>query len=599
MMVGAWFDRARSRAIFRLWAPAATAAEVQVRAIGAPAWMPQGAMQQTTSGYWEHFAPGVLPGSEYTYVLHDAQGRRHERLDPAARDTISSALSLSANAGIVIDPSWTWPPFATPRFENLIIYQLHVGAFSGRNDHCQTWPARFTDVETKLQYIRDLGFNAIEFLPIQEFCLDRSWGYNPAFFFSPESGYGSPLDLRRLVDAAHRRGLAVLFDVVFNHAADADNSLWGMDVADDKGIYLQDWRTPWGHAPAYWKDEVKAFFVDNAEMYFGEYGADGLRFDATRYIEEVRGLDNDGWRFLQHLTYAVKQAHPDKLLIAEHLPDHESIVVSAGFHATWCADAHHEFQRAADSNDPIGRLKGIVGRELGDGRRYPNAWNLVKYLLGSHDDCGDDKGGATLGEAEDWKRHRYFVEFYGGRWNWYARAKARLGWALNVACMGTPMLFMGDECHMWGYWHDSEDGNGDHRFDWSIAGDPVGMQMRRLVAAANQVRWNNPCLRGEDLAMTHEDRDNGVLAFKRWIPGQGGAVLVIVNCGDRSFRDHEYGVRTGSQAGRWTQILCTQDAEFGGWDGAGNAFYEPSTQGDGNVYINLPQWSVVMMRLSD
>jgi len=158
---------------------------------------------------------------------------------------------------------------------------------------------------------------------------------------------------------------------------------------------------------------------------------------------------------------------------------------------------------------------------------------------------------------------------------------------------------MGDECHMWGYWHDSEDGNGDHRFDWSIAGDPVGMQMRRLVAAANQVRWNNPCLRGEDLAMTHADRDNGVLAFKRWIPGQGGAVLVIVNCGDRSFRDHEYGVRTGSQAGRWTQILCTQDAEFGGWEGAGNAFYEPSTQGDGNVYINLPQWSVVMMRLSD
>src|SRR5262249_15036882 len=104
-------------------------------------------------------------------------------------------------------------------------------------------------------------------------------------------------------DAAHRRGLAVLFDVVFNHAADADNSLWGMAVPDDKGIYLQDWRTPWGHAPAYWKDEVKAFFVDNAEMYFGEYGADGLRFDATRYIEEVRGLDNDGWRFLQHLTY--------------------------------------------------------------------------------------------------------------------------------------------------------------------------------------------------------------------------------------------------------------------------------------------------------
>ena len=80
---------------------------------------------------------------------------------------------------------------------------------------------------------------------------------------------------------------------------------------------------------------------------------------------------------------------------------------------------------------------------------------------------------------------------------------------------GTPMLFMGSECLQaapqvaWGYWHDGDDRNGDHRFDWSIAGDPVGMQMRRLVAAANAVRWDNPALRADSLDVTHEDRDNG------------------------------------------------------------------------------------------
>ena len=163
------------------------------------------------------------------------------------------------------------------------------------------------------------------------------------------------------------------------------------------------------------------------------------------------------------------------------------------------------------------------------------------------------------------------------------------------------MLFMGSECHMgsptvgWGYWHDGHDNHGDHRFDWAIAGDPIGMEMRRLVAAANQVRWSNPALRSDTLIITHEDYDNQVLAFKRW--KDGNLVLTVVNLSERNFGNHSYGVSTDGQFGRWSQILCTQDASFGGWDGAGNAFYDPQTQPDGRVYINLPKWSVVMLRL--
>ena len=147
------------------------------------------------------------------------------------------------------------------------------------------------------------------------------------------------------------------------------------------------------------------------------------------------------------------------------------------------------------------------------------------------------------------------------------------------------MLFMGSEClqaapHVaWGYWHDGTDSNGDHRFDWTIAGDPLGMQMRRLVAAANAVRWANPALRADSLDVTHEDHDNQVLGFVR--EPDDNVVLVVVNLGDRTFGDHGYGVRTGGRGGQWTQVLCTQDAAFGGWDGAGNAFHEPWTQADG------------------
>ncbi len=222
---------------------------------------------------------------------------------------------------------------------------------------------------------------------------------------------------------------------------------------------------------------------------------------------------------------------------------------------------------------------------------------------GSPSQSGDQENGDAEGGLTDWdRRHRYLVDQLGGRDDWTARAKCRLAWALNVTMPGTPMLFMGSECLLaspyvsWGYWHDGRDGNGDHRFDWSVAGDELGMQMRRLVAAANAVRWANPALRADSLEITHEDHDNQVLAFVR--EAGDDVVLVVVNPSDRSFGNHGYAVRTGGRAGRWIQVLCTQDADFGGWDGAGNAYHEPWTQPDGRVHVNVPKWSVVVLRRS-
>lgn len=145
-----------------------------------------------------------------------------------------------------------------------------------------------------------------------------------------------------------------------------------------------------------------------------------------------------------------------------------------------------------------------------------------------------------------------------------------------------------------GSWHDGADAHGDHRFNWSIAGDPIGMEMRRLVAACNAVRWQNPTLRADSLSIPHEDHPNQVLGFLRQL--DDNLILVTVNLSEQNFTHYRYGVQTGGHNGQWTQILCTQDAAFGGWDGAGDAFYEHWTQADGHLYINLPQWSAVMYR---
>jgi 1,4-alpha-glucan branching enzyme len=592
---------------FRVWAPNATRVTVLIQ--DPPAWefAEPGTEQdlEESGGYWSGTVPGVTAGKLYRFRIENSDANGAEasplhRLDPAARDVRHSGLlgdpTTSDNGSVVLgtDP-YPWADFTPPRFENFIIYQFHVGTFAGRNDEFAKDWATFQDVESKLGYIRELGFNCIQPLPVHEFAADRSWGYNPASFFAPESSYGTPDELRHLVDAAHRQGLAVIFDVVYNHAGPGDSVIWQFDGYANSvggepggGVYFEGGQmTSWGQGPAFQKPEVQDFFYQNARMFLEEYRADGLRFDATTQINGVH---------LAQVVGRLRQDFPDRYLIAEHLPDHPWITTDGGFCATWDADSHHEAQRALQGQDPVNKVKSFLGWS-----GYADSWNLVKYTMGSHDDVGDDRNGnAKDGLTNPDARHRYLIDQLGGRGDWHGRARCRLAWALNAAMPGTPMMFMGSECLMaapnvaWGYWHDGQDANGDHRFDWSIAGDATGMEMRRVVAAANAVRWQNPALRAGSLSVPHEDYTNQVLAFTRQL--DGNLLLVVVNLGENSFGGYGYGVRTGGHQGQWTQVLCSQDAAYGGWDGAGNAFHEPWTQGDGNVYINLPRWSVVILR---
>src|SRR5207245_3323872 len=152
---------------------------------------------------------------------------------------------------------------------------------------------------------------------------------------------------------------------------------------------------------------------------------------------------------------------------------------------------------------------------------------------------------------------------------------------------GTPMLFMGTEGHMWGYWRPEVDNNGEHRVDWQIIGDPTGAPMQRLVTDANWVRWNNPALRSEGFQFAHEDYANRVVAFKRW-NDSGNIVLAIVNAGDNQWEHFDYGVNLGGESGQWEEIFNSQAPQYGGWNGSGNYGYSPWVPGDGRIYVKLP-----------
>jgi 1,4-alpha-glucan branching enzyme len=577
---------------FRVWAPNAS----RVAVIGTfNEWRDdEHLLAAERDGIWETEVAGVRAGDQYLFVIDNRGGDEYNpgerglrRIDPWARATRQSAGNAIVVdvAGELIASGLHDDPFVTPADAEWLVYQVHVGSFVGGGDGIDTGPSgtgTFAQFEHKLGYIRSLGFNVIALLPVQQNPGDGNEGYGPSHLFAPESSFGSPFDLRHLVRAAHDAGLAVLFDVVWNHLSDFDNRHWNFDgMTRDGGVFFEGGeRSPWGPRLAFWKREVRDLIIANARMWFEEYHVDGLRIDAA---------DEIAWDVLAAVVDVVRAepAWRSKLLIAEWSGTNESswdsLVDELGFDRVWSlADPYH-FRAAMDDTgrDAAQRLEQL--ERVVD---LPNAAARIRYLLGSHDDAHDNKNGARTG-------HRHFIELVGGRDDPHARAKARLGWALCVALPGTPMCFMGTECDQPGYWHPRTDDNpahGDHRFDWSLCDDAVGSQMRALVAAANQARWDHPALRSGELALIDVDRDNGVLAFIRPATASG-AVLVVVNASGTAWPDGGYRVPMPDNVSTWRVVLDSQAAEFGGE----GLTHQDAVSSDGGISVTLPPWSLIML----
>lgn len=588
---------------FRVWAPFARS--VQLEGDFTPPGTPPIDLAPEGNGNWSTDVPaGVVKHlDKYRYLIENVGGgpgnddsRIWRRADARALQVENSAASAS---GFVIAPfdQSVRPPFATPRFENFILYQLHVGSFAGLND-VTAFPvkspdrtASFKNVVEKLGYIRDLGFNGLALLPIGEFMGDVGVGYGPADMFAPEDAYATRPDraveeLLELIDQAHRKGLAVIFDVVYNHGAVNDNRYWRYDgnyygsCGGGGGIYHENGHdTRFGCGFATWRREVKDFFLDNARMFLRDYRADGLRFDAVQFLPDDA---------VRHIVWALRNEFPDKYLIAEYNPgDFESAAApldpfaNLGFHATWDLAGYDQAYGALSGNDAVNNLLRLIGDF-----KNPDPWRSLRYLLGSHDQIHDDDGSHL--------EKRYLVERFGGRANGYALAKARLAWALNVTLPGTAMLFMGSESHLDGYW-DPDPARGEHRIDWARMGDPTAMPMRRMVADVNNLRWAHPALRSPAGNVVHVDYANQVVAFKRYAL-DGDLLLVVVNVSDNQWTFGEYGVNLAGESGPWREIFNSQAPDYGGIITTGNPGGPRFVAGDGRLYLNLPSWSLLIFQ---
>ena len=293
---------------FALWAPDAYYVSVELEDGPSLALLPQ-------EDGWFVLETRCPAGTRYRYKID-------ENLlvpDPASRAQAGEVHGHS----VVVDPDayqWHHAEWRGRPWHEAVIYELHVGALGG-----------FAGVESHLQRLADTGITAIELMPIAQFPGDRNWGYDGVLPYAPQSSYGTPEQLRHLIDTAHGLGLMVILDVVYNHFGPDGNYLGNYA----KHFFRSDKKTPWGDAIDFRRREVRDFFIDNSLMWLLDYRFDGLRFDAVHAIEDPT--------FLSELAERIRQNTPEERHVWLMLENefNEASRMDQGYDAQWNDDGHN------------------------------------------------------------------------------------------------------------------------------------------------------------------------------------------------------------------------------------------------------------------
>ncbi len=420
---------------FCVWAPTARRVEVVVFQDGHES--SRHAMRRDERGYWMTHVAGIGAGTRYAYSVDDGPPRP----DPASRsqpDGVHAPSEIVDPAGFVWhDSDWRGRPL-----EDLIIYELHVGT--------ATPGGTFDSLIEKLPYFVDLGVTALEIMPVADFPGRRNWGYDGVDLYAPANAYGGPEAFKRLIDAAHRHGLAIILDVVYNHFGPDGNYLHSYSPA----YFTDRHHTPWGAAlnldgPGC--AAVRRFLIDNACYWAHEYHIDGLRLDATHAL-----IDDSSKHFLQELAESVRATLPADRHFVITAEDERNLARMAlpatqggyGLDALWADDFHHAARIAltgeqhgyyADYSGSIAELvttirdgwlyQGQTSTAAGHPRgtsplalRYPQ----FIYCIQNHDQIGNRPLGDRLNHLVD-------------------RASYRALSALLLLLPQTPLLFQGQE----------------------------------------------------------------------------------------------------------------------------------------------------------
>jgi 1,4-alpha-glucan branching enzyme len=548
------------------------------------------------SGHWAVFIPALKDGDPYMYFIQ-GEGSSGYKRDPRARLLTIEPPFPHAHSVLRNPAAFPWhDALFTPRpFNELVIYQLHVGTFDikpGSADGC------FFDVIERVPHLAALGITTIELLPVQEFPTTFSMGYNGTDLFSPETQYGEAEhdklaayvartneilaaagqvpyagvetlrhcddQLRALIDVCHVYGIGVIFDVVYNHAGGGfdDHSIWFFDRqpsgnANDS-LYFTDQGWAGGQVFAYWNSDVRQFLIDNALSFYREYHVDGLRFDEVSVMDRF-----GGWSTCQQLTAALRAEKVDAIQIAEHWPVNPWVVKDhaeggAGFDATW-GDRLRLSVRDAIGQAAAGGGAGVAMQAIADAlgdASLGKRWRAIQAIE-NHDIvyAGREARIARLADGVDSR-------------SWYARSRSRVANGILLTAPGVPMLFMGQELLAAKPWSDTPGAATEIAWAALDGGDTITTDFLRFTRELIALRRAHPALSGEGCAIVHVHDGNRVLAFERWVDGSDDAVMVVCSLHETVWQDYAIGFPAG---GRWRLLFNSDDYEGSAAPAAGRA----------------------------
>jgi 1,4-alpha-glucan branching enzyme len=578
---------------FRLWAPDALQVFVltgsALRAAEQPGYSPSSddAMIRLSDGAWGAFVANLDEGAPYRFWVVGT-GSTGLKRDPRARELSITPAYPECDCLAHDAASYPWHDggFRPPEFRDLILYQLHVGTYyavDAQGHDKRRSVGKFLDLLDRVDYLRDLGINGVQLMPIQEFPSETSLGYNGVDLYSPEMAYQvaddgelgrylwkanallaranqptltleqlrpGPNQLRCVIDIFHLNGIAVLFDLVFNHAGPGfnDQCIKFLDRQpygdDNRSLYFTDQGWVGGSIFAYWNDDVRQFLIDNAEQCLEEFHIDGIRYDEVTVIDR-----HGGGRFCQDVTGTVRFTRPQAIQIAEYWGDDRAAAVRAapaglGFDAAW-GDRLRDGVRGAIAQAAGGRNAFVDIAALSDAFDTPGgfgaAWRVVNCI--ENHDIVFDGHEPRIPRLADAANPR----------SWYARSRSRVATGLLFAGRGIPQLFMGQEILEDKPWNDDVQFHASLLIWWDgLQTDQAMRDQLTFCRDLIHLRRVQPALRGESLHVSTRNSLDRVVAIHRWIEGSGQDVLVVANLQEQSRIGYRIGFPSG---GVWLELF--------------------------------------------
>jgi 1,4-alpha-glucan branching enzyme len=488
-------------------------------------------------------------------------------------------------------------PVAT-RLADLVIYELHVHGLGLDRGVDQ---GALKDAMRLLDYLEDLGINAIELMPMAEFQDRLNWGYSSSHYMAIEYSGGGRDQFKHFVRACHRRGIAVILDVVYNHYTfDAERAQWAYDSnAPEHNIYYwyegraSDWPNAnggyvdngsSGWAPRFWDDMVRQMFISSAAALVSEFHFDGFRVDLTTAMHrdavahgDGRPLTNArlfGQKFLREWTQTLHLLRPNVFLIAEDHSGWSAVAQSLeqgglGFDATWDATYYHHLIGDAQNDPSRARLLKMAG--YGDDRELRMTWfaealansgNTRIIYHESHDEAGNssyEEGGQRVYSGRTIAVAVNDAALIGET---RRSAEARVHFAVGMTLLAphTPMFFMGEEVGASRPYRYADFANARENF-YALR-QSVGANLFRFYQNLIRLRISHPALRSHNIDILHTHDANRILAFRRW---QGAEELLVVgSLNNRPFADG-YRIQDSRIAdGQWREVLNSDAMNYGG-----------------------------------